>query len=235
MSYSTNINWDLFFNQVDLLHDDNPVYIKNFLPNFLDYLSWEDVENILNQEQYSFSIIDPNTKTTHPIPEKFNLYNESFQDKEHVAHYINQGYTFSSRKYSLYNKLTQLLCSEIEQLLLVNTDINIFGNKREHNSFSPHLDDVPLLVFQTYGSINWTIYDNKVTSLYPRDYINDNFNLLNLSNPITYQLNPGDFLYVPRRMFHLIEVLEPRLTMSINCFNKKLTNSFDRKYYEVKN
>jgi hypothetical protein len=231
----TGIDWNLFISQVDLIHDDKPLYIPNFLPNPYNYVTWKNIEDYLNFSQGYFLIFDEIQGLKDP-PLIDSLYNLKTQDKKYIHDHIIQGLSFSFQGHGMIHPYASALCSEINDRFFVNSDSQIIGSfKSSSKSFPIHLDSNPIFIFQSQGVIEWTLYDNKVTNLGGRNYINKSLNPDKLTNPKTYTLSPGDFLYVPERMYHKIKVKSPRLTLSINCFREDKGINLDKNYYEIKN
>lgn len=229
----TGINWDIFFSQVDLIHNDKPVYIPNFLPNPNNYVTWKNIEDYINFSQGYFRIIDKNKGNIDP-PLIKTFYDKDIQDKNYIHNHLSQGYSFAFSEHSIIHPYASSLCSEIDSLFLVNSESQVMGSINSNcDSFPPHMDTNPIFVFQSQGTIEWTLYDNKVSHLWPRDFISTHLDYNKLSNPKTYTLTPGDFLYVPERTYHNIKVKSPRLTLSINCFDPRNTLNLDRNYYQL--
>lgn len=227
----TGINWDIFTSQVDLIHDDKPVYIPNFLPNPNNYITWKNIEDYINFSQGYFRIID---KENIDPPLIKSFYNKDIQDKNYIHNYISRGYSFAFYGHSMIHPYASSLCSEIDNLFLVNSESQVIGSINSNcDSFPPHMDANPVFVFQSQGTIEWTLYDNKVSHLGPRNFVNAHLDYNKLSNPKTYTLTPGDFLYVPERTYHNIKVKSSRLTLSINCFDFRSSPSLDRNYYKL--
>ena len=200
-------------------------------------LNWKDIENYINLSKIPFKFVNKTTPTKTINPDTYTgVYQKTFQNKETVKKLIDEGFTFFSLEHSFNNLLAYSLCSEIDDIFGVTSEAQIFGSKSSKSiSFPVHLDDNPIFVFQTYGSIDWIVYENKTTNLGSRDYINSKVIHSKLTSPVTYTLNPGDFLYVPQRTFHQIKLTEPRLTVAINCFSKELVKELDREFYEIEN
>ena len=231
----TNIDWDKFTSQEDLLYNDKPIYIKNFIPNPEELLSWKDIENQLNLSLLKFKFLDESGINSFFPPEK-NYLGLSIPDKSIIKHHIDNGLTFNCWNYHLYKHQVNSLCIEINEIFKTINDAQIFGSKGSSMSFPSHIDNNPIFAIQTYGSIEWEIYEGKSTNLWQRDQINTFKEENKLKNPTSYILNPGDFLYVPERNYHKIKIKEPRLTLSISCMdNSYLNEEVDNIYYEIKN
>jgi ribosomal protein L16 Arg81 hydroxylase len=230
----TGVDWAFFSSQVDLVHNDKPLYIPNFLPSPNKYVTWNDIENYINLSQGHFSIIDNESKNLIPSPFISSFNNREIQDKNHTHQNINNGSSFILAEHDLHHLYTSALSSEIDDIFKVASEAQVIGSKNSNSiSFPPHLDSDPVFIFQIQGEIEWTLYDNKVTNLGNRDLINKYLDYNKLTNPKTYPLSPGDFLYVPQRTYHNIKVKSQRLTLTFPCHNIEYTSPIDRNYYQL--
>jgi hypothetical protein len=229
MNYNTGINWDLFFNQVDLIHNDKPIYIKNFLPNPEKLASWDDVEKALNSYISKWDLIQNNKIVNIPLlPAKWG---PGYLDKKFILNHIQKKETFSILYYSLLNSYANLICKEIEDLFPVITDIHVYGSKgNTSTSFPYHYDRPSNFIIQTYGECDWKVYNSSTSSL-----IQENFPILDpqkLTPIIETTLTPGDMLYIPARFHHAAFPNQPRLSASIPCYSG-VKGRWDRNYYKI--
>tara|TARA_R100001463_G_scaffold12998_6_gene34757 strand:+ start:41 stop:745 length:705 start_codon:yes stop_codon:yes gene_type:complete len=234
MSYSTNINWDLFFNQVDLIHNDKPIYIKNFLPNFQDYISWKDVNNILNNSLLNWRLIKDGYGVNIPTYNTFT--GDILQDKSFISSLINKGSTFIIEKFITYNEPVKSLLNDIEAHFNISAGAHIFGSKNQPQtkSYSPHVDNDPLFIFNIKGTTKWNLYSNPTSRLLQRDEINSNVIKENLTPYPDVILHPGDFLYIPQRIYHTASPTTTdlhRLSLNVSTFLD--LNPIDKNYYQI--
>jgi len=229
MNYNTDINWDLFFNQVDLIHNDKPILLKNFIPNPEKLVSWVDVENALNNYQVKWELIEDQNKLNIPI--NTTLWGGPQQDKEFIQKKITQGKTFVINQYSIQNNYSKQICSEIETLFPVVTDIHVYGSKGSNStSFPYHYDSPANFIIQTYGECKWKVYDSFISIL-----IKENRpppDPQKLVPIIETTLTPGDMLYIPPRCYHAAFPDQPRLSASIPCY-PGTEGRWDKKYYQI--
>ena len=231
MNYNTGINWELFFDQVDLVHNDKPIYIPNFLPNPEKLVSWKDVEKFLNnyQPQSSWELIKNNKVLN--IPTCTLKWGGDYPDKKFVKQHITQGETFIMLKYSIFNTYAKAICKEIEDLFPVVTDVHVYGSKGSTStSFPYHYDTPSNFIIQAYGKCDWKIYNSSISSL-----IQENFPSLNpqkLNPIIEVTLTPGDMLYIPPRFHHASFPNQPRLSASIPCL-PGTGGRWDKEYYKI--
>jgi ribosomal protein L16 Arg81 hydroxylase len=216
MNYNTDINWDLFFSQVDLIYDDKPLLIKNFIPNPESLASWKDVEKSLNGYELGWEIIENSKKINIPTL-NIRWKNGGYFDKEFIYNNINQGKTFQITRYSTQNNYIRKICSEIETLFPVTTDAHLYGSKGNNSSSFPYHYDRPTnFIIQTYGECKWEVYSNTISLLFQEDF--PRLDPTKLTPIIQTTLTPGDLLYIPSRFHHAAFPNQPRLSVSIPCF-----------------
>ena len=193
--------------------------------------------NILNNTYLHWKFIRNREFPKVPNIEYFNGL--STQNKKAIQYYVNEGYTFIIEGYEIYNEPIKSLLSEIEQKIDGHTRINIFGskNKATTNSYPPHLDETPLLIFQAVGKAEWNLYSNKTSNLFFRETINQNCDYSKLNQSHQFTLSPGDFLYIPQRYFHKVKDFsnEPyRLSFHVASFSsEREVNRYDKNYYQI--
>lgn len=236
MNYNTGINWDLFFNQVDLVHDDKPVYIQNFISNPQNFVSWEDISSILNNHLLEWRIINNGFETKVPVYQSF--IGDIFQDKSFIYEHIKKGSTFIIEKYITYNEYVKSLLVEIENHFDVAAGAHIFGSKNKPKtiSYSPHIDYDPLFIFNIEGITTWDLFTNKSSTLLTRNEVNQNVELNKLTLYSTYNLSPGDFLYIPQRTYHkaIPDTNHPhRLSLNVSTFVNQSSLRIDKSYYQL--
>mgnify|MGYP003954438835 CR=1 FL=1 len=230
MNYNTNINWDLFFNQVDLIHNDKPVHIPNFLPNPEELISWKDVENSLNNYESYWELIKNQNKLQIPL-KKSHWKSSGYQDKKFIKDSVDEGNTFVIGNYSIQNTYARLLCKEIESLFPVITDVHVYGSKGSTStSFPYHYDSPANFIIQTYGECKWKVYNSSISILI--EQAQNDLNPQQLIPIIDTILTPGDMLYIPPRYYHAAFPNQPRLSASIPCY-PGIEGRWDKEYYQI--
>ena len=229
INYETKIDWSRFFKEVDLIHNDQPILLKNFIPNTENLLSWKDVENVLNSYIFYWEIFDGFKKID--LPQENSHYLPSYFSKKPIQSYIKDGKTFIIGKYSIYNSYTKNLCSEIENLFPVTTEMHVYGSKgNKASSFHHHFDLPSNFIIQTYGECEWKVYSNSPSSLIQESNPNPNISQLDLKLHTT--LKPGDMLYIPSKFYHAAFPNQPRLSISIPCY-PGVEGRIDKNYYQI--
>jgi ribosomal protein L16 Arg81 hydroxylase len=230
MSYNTDINWDLFFNQVDLLHGDKPILLKNFIPYPEKLVSWKDIEKSLNSYQTYWELIKDYNKLQIPLKKAY-WKSEGYQDKKFIKDNIDKGNTFMIANYSIQNAYAGLLCKEIESIFPVVTDVHVYGSKGSNStSFPYHYDEPANFIIQTYGECKWKVYNSFVSILIQGNHPPPNPQ--KLIPLIETTLTPGDMLYIPPRCYHAAFPDQPRLSASIPCY-PGIEGRWDKEYYKI--
>jgi len=229
MNYNTSINWDLFQNQADLIHNDKPILLKNFIPNPEKLLSWVDVENALNNYESNWEIIKNNEKIN--IPKENILWHGEYFNKKFIHDNINNGETFIIEKYSIQNSYIRSICKDLEFLFPVTTGAHVYGSKGTNSTSFPYHYDLPAnFIIQTYGQCDWKIYKNSISLLFSN--LNKPPNPDKLIPIIETTLFPGDMLYIPPRIYHAAFPNQSRLSVSIPCYNG-IKGRWDKNYYQL--
>lgn len=226
-------------NETNLLIDDKPHYFKKLLENPSELLSWSDVEKCLNNPYlYDFEMIDPyNKKIDIPRSKKAWIWDRAVQDKGFLFEKFHQGNGLVIMNYGFYSEKTMHLLKIFETMFNVNAAIHVYCGLADAKSFGIH-DDYPCnFIIQVEGTTRWKIYNNRISYLYRTGTMNGQLDHKDLDPAIEVDLEPGDALYIPSRMYHVAEPKGKRLSMSIPCWNRFATDppdhQVDRNYYRI--
>jgi len=221
-----------------LHHNDGPMVIKNCIPSPEKYVSWKDVEQLLNAGLYYTEILINKNKSEVPYAPYF-WHPKVTQSKEYIFDNINRGNTFVIHQYSQWNEYINGLTGLIERLFDVMCDAHIYGSiGNTAESFCPHIDVPVNFIFQVEGTTKWRIYNNMSSDLLTQNEVNISVHEESLEVLFEYDLSPGDMLYVPGRNFHGAFPDSQRLSISIPCRHKKYNTisrdiNLDRKLYNI--
>ena len=231
---STEANWSLFFQQVDLYQNDKPVLVKNFLPHPEKYLSWKDVQISLDGYYSHWEIIKNGIKQN--IPKIPSRWHNEFYDKKFLSDSINNNDIFTILNYSIHNEYTRALCKEIEELFPVVAEIHVYGSKgNTSSSFPQHYDMPSNFIIQAYGECKWEVYSNSISNLLEASNYTPS-DLTQFTPLIQTTLKPGDMIYIPSRTYHAAFPDQPRLSISIPCHSSISTGAdgrVDKNYFKI--
>lgn len=222
----------------NLHHNDKPILIKNCIPTPEKYVSWNDIEHLLNAGIYYTEILVNKNKFDIPYTPYF-WHPKVTQNKEFIFENINRGNTFVIHQYSQWNEYINGLTSVIERLFDVMCDAHIYGSVgNTAESFCPHIDVPVNFIFQVEGTTKWRVYNNMASDLLSQNEVNASVPEHELEVLIEHDLSPGDLLYVPGRNFHGAFPDSQRLSISIPCRHKKYNTTnrdlnLDRTMYKI--
>jgi hypothetical protein len=230
MSY----NIDEILKSANLLIRDKPCFFPKTIPETKQLLSWNSVNDCLNNPLFEMELIDKNNKKI-DIPKVIVPWVMTpVNDKSFVAQKIGEGYGFVIKNYGFYNKNIQLLLMELEQTFNVMCDVHVYGGLVESKSFKIH-DDFPAnIIIQIEGETRWKVFSNRASMLHTLEETHSfDIDENELEKVIDVVLKPGDMLYIPSRCYHVAMPQSTRLSISIPCWPRE-HNQYSRQYYEIK-
>ncbi len=226
-------------NETNLLIDDKPAYFKQLLKNPSELLTWDDVESCLNRpELFQFEMIDRyNTKIDIPQSKKAWIWDRAVQNKQFMFDKLHEGNGLVIMNYGFYSEKTMHLLKIFETMFQVNSAIHVYCGLEGSKSFSIH-DDYPCnFIIQVEGKTRWKVFNNRISYMYRTGTMNNRLSDKDLEIAIDVELEPGDALYIPSRMYHVAYPSEKRLSLSIPCWNRFPTdpadNAVDRNFYRI--
>lgn len=230
-----NINWLKLLKHIR--YNDAPIVLKNILNNPSQYVTWEDVENVINKNDCYVELIRDQIKVDIP-GFKYFWYGKSIHHKKFIFDSINSGDTFIINQYTNWKKEINDLCSSIEQCYDVIVDAHVYGGLKDNcKSFKQHVDVPANFICQVEGTTHWQVYNNRSSALlnhYQTNTLSIPDNTLDVE--LDVMLEPGDVIYLPSRTFHAAFPTGKRLSISISCKSKNATNEYiplDRNYYNI--
>lgn len=123
-----------------------------------------------------------------------------------------------------YSKNVWKLCSILQEYFHSFVGTNTYLTPPNSQGFAPHYDDIEAFILQLEGKKIWKVYaplDDETTL--PRTSSN-NFKRADLTSPPinTFELEPGDLLYLPRGFIHegKTTATEHSLHITISCSQK---------------
>lgn len=227
------------FTKVDLENDDKACYFKNFISEPEQLVTWNDIENCMNNTSfYEFELIDEHNNKI-PIPEHQKAWNyyKPVQDKRFIFDQVNNGAGLVCTNYGFYNENTNELLARFEEMFDVHAAIHVYAGLKSHSSFSVHDDYPSNFIIQIEGETRWQVYENRISSLFATGRMNGRVNNTALRPAIDVMLQPGDALYIPSRAYHIAMPTDTRISISIPCWQRLKTdaptNAVDRNKYRI--
>lgn len=229
------LNWPAALRHIR--YNDHPVVLKKFLDDPSQYVTWKDVEDVINRDACYIELIRNQVKTAIPTF-KYFWFSKPNHNKKFIFDSVNSGDTFIINQYTNYKKEISDLCASIEECYDVIVDAHVYGGlMTDCKSFKPHVDIPANFICQIEGTTHWQIYKNKSSALL-NHYQTNTFSIPDdtLEVEIDVMLEPGDVIYLPSRTFHAAFPEGKRLSISISCKSKEATtnyDSLDRNYYKI--
>lgn len=202
--------------------------IKGNTNKFSELFSWSAFEDILTTQYYNLKFPDVRVVANgRVIPrEEITEYSEYFVGsdvKEHISpkainQFVKEGATIVLSTVNNLDKNLQRFAYNLKSELGEKININVYCSFPDIQSFAGHHDKHEVIIIQIAGKKVWNIFD--YTTKYPvvgQPQTNPK-DTPSLSETIT--LTPGDFLYIPRGLWHNATAKdEPslHLTIGIPC------------------
>jgi len=223
-----NINFDLS----NLLLNEQPQFLKNWVEDFSSLISWKEIEICMNSpEMYGIELIDPNNKKLMHSPTVLE------REKQFLFDCIHNGHGLVINGYGNYSNKTKNFLKVFEDTFDVNAQIHVYcGLTSNATSFNIHCDSPTNFILQIEGECRWKVYKNRMSNLL--DFFSSPGTVqseINMETEIDVVLSPGDGLLIPPRQYHLAMPNQRRISISIPCWprarEEKTIN--DRNFYKL--
>ena len=192
----------------DELKGKKAFYIKSAKNIFKDYYSWKELDNYLNQYRIGSWDRTPQLQMVLPSGRKWcKKKSQKHRDREEILDLWNQGSSMILTLSEFLNETMWKQCQEFEKHYGIG-QANIYcSNNKEAKCFPIHADSTDNFLFHVRGKIRWYIYKEFATKEYrPKD--------ATLEKVI--DLDEGDLLYIPKKKYHKVDTLSPRISISFH-------------------
>lgn len=209
-----------------LQHIISPIEVEDFFNNYWekkvlyisrnesDYyssiLTFDDLNDYLSRSDIRYPDIRVvNNGAELPLDEYAYTYsygNNVFQGNiniDKVLNFYQNGATISFQLLQRSIKKLSLFSNMIERYLKCSTQTNLFLTPSNSQGFTAHYDTHSVIILQIYGHKTWRLYDETVNLPLVRDVEYDDEVNIDLNSPHReIVLEAGDFLYVPKGVYH---------------------------------
>ena len=227
------MNWKSIKDK-ELVINDTPFVITDFLNDTQRYVNWEKVNSCLYRRDMEWELINDDG-WIQPIPECNSERYGSHQDQGFIANQINKGSGFVIVQYGRFDKETNLLCKEVEENFYCVADIHVYGGLGRSSmlgSFNPHADATANFIIQAEGETLWKIYKNRYSHIASSEPFYPKEEILDVELEVT--LTRGDLLFIPARQYHKAFPKDKRLSLSIAMQQRFFNTSIiDRNEYII--
>ena len=217
--------------------NDTPYLWRAIVDDPSVFVTWEEVEECLNNPQfYDLQFLDHSGRTV-PIPAYRRPWGHEFTPEvKDVIDQFNHGHTVIINNFE-YMRGKQELLNWVETYFAnIRAAFHVYCGTETSRSFNIHEDDAHNFIVQIDGETQWTVYNHRKSELvsnHPPDIIHhDDLEVL-----IDTTLLPGDILYIPKHYYHRAQPRGKRLSLSIPMVCPEFAGPEmkyqDRKYYEI--
>ena len=212
---------------------DFPMVFPNAYDNPEKLVGGLDVQRCLNNPWwYNIEMLDSNNMKV-PMPTVPEQWHDKFvPEKSVIFELANSNHTFVIGKYGHHNCAVEELLDEIESRYYVNCDAHVYGALGGASSFKIHWDQPANLIIQIEGETDWTVYNERCSTLIKYDGYPYNPTEEEVTPCITHKMLPGDVLYIPARQYHCARPHDKRLSLSIPMWHDPEYQS-DRKEHQL--
>lgn len=182
--------------------------IKSDKNIFKDYFSWRDLDNYLNQYKIGAWDRTPQLQVVLPDGNKWcKKKSKEHKSRGELLKLWKDGSSFILTLSEFLTKEMWQQCQEFEKHYGVG-QANIYcSNSKEAKCFPIHADSTDNFLFHVRGKIRWYIYKEFATNNYrPNDATLEKI----------IDLDEGDLLYIPKKKYHKVDTLSPRISISFH-------------------
>jgi ribosomal protein L16 Arg81 hydroxylase len=178
---------------------EEPFYIKNALPSMF---SWTELENLLNLRPFindsRFIITNRSKEQTYQWPAQSWLSDINTFPPKLLHDIVNEEVCYL-RDCTKVNKKINNIADTIEKATGWPVDAHIYFSKKiKHEGFGRHKDRAHNLIVQSEGKSNFKVWSKHGES-----------------EVINVDLEPGDCIFIPAKVYHKVLPLTPRVSVSL--------------------
>ena len=182
--------------------------VKSEKPIFKDYFSWKEADNYLNSyglgghdRMPQLQVIDYDTgkKYCHK-KDKYKL------TKQDIFKKWKKGSSFVLALSEFLNKNMWNQCQDFEEFYGRGQGNIYMSSKKDARCFPIHADTTENFLFHVRGTVRWYIYNEYEYDCKPADATVDR----------CIDLSEGDLLFLPPKLYHRVETLGPRISISFH-------------------
>ena len=189
---------------------------------FKDHFSWTELDNYLNSMDLNgwdrmpqLAVILPEGNTLNP--EKSSEWTKKTHKKQFSKGLIYDLWTHGNSMIlplsEHLNKTMWKQCEEFEKEFGMGCANIYVSNQSDSNNYQIHADSTDNFLFHVRGKIRWHIYNEFADQCKPEDATINTY----------IDLDEGDMLYLPIKLYHRVTTLSPRISISYH-FTKDKAN-----------
>lgn len=186
--------------------------VKSNKPIFQEHFSWKELDMYLNshglngwERMPQLQIISGPTKYCHKKARRKKT-------REQIFKHWNNGDSFVFTLSEFLNKTMWNQCKEFEKHYGVGQANLYCSSRKDAQCFPIHADSTDNFLFHVRGSVRWYIYNEFEYDCPKRE---------DATIKEVVDLDEGDLLYLPRKLYHKVETLSPRISISFHFTERK--------------
>ena len=196
----------------DVYRDKKYFVAKSEENIFKDHFSWKELDMYLNSHKLNgwdrmpqLQIVNPEGKYCHKKA-KVKL------TREEIFKLWNEGNSFILTLCEFLNKTMWLQCQEFEKHYGIGQANLYCSNMKGAKCFPIHADSTDNFLFHVRGDVRWHMYNEFEYDCPIRD---------EATIDTVIDLSEGDLLYIPRKLYHRVDTLSPRISISFHFTERK--------------
>jgi hypothetical protein len=179
---------------------------------FKDHFSWKELDQYLNSNKLGgwdrmpqLQIVTPTGKYCH-MKAKIKL------TREEIFEHWQNGCSFILTLSEFLNKTMWQQCQEFEKHYGMGQANLYCSNMKGAKCFPIHADSTDNFLFHVRGNVRWYIYNEFQYDCPKRD---------EATVETVIDLSEGDLLYIPKKLYHRVDTLSPRISISFHFTERK--------------
>lgn len=180
---------------------DDLDFLLNNAPSLVDATSSQMLHGVTNDfSMLKLVVLEDGTSWT-GYPPKFPIDSLSYSESCRLL--FNKGFSLLINKLQRRSPIIAHLANSVASIFLAdNISVNLYFTPTDSQGFEAHYDWMDVLVLQTSGSKNWTVYDDVQLKSPLTPLHKEKPSLAALGAFTTYTLDEGDALFIPRGYIH---------------------------------
>ncbi len=182
------------------------VVVKGNGPRFKDYFSWKEADDYLNSYGLNGHFRMPQLQIIHPKGKYCHKKAQYKLQKREIFDHWKQGNSFVLTLSEFLNKKLWNQCEDFEEFF-GRGQANIYmSSRKDAKCFPTHADTTENFLFHVRGTVRWYIYNETEYDCKPHEATVDK----------VIDLEEGDLLWLPPKLYHRVETLGPRISISFH-------------------
>jgi ribosomal protein L16 Arg81 hydroxylase len=203
-----------------------PCHVHGVESKFRELFSWKDLNDLLESHHFAHPRLRLSKDGADVAPKQYmetlRFTKGNRADSWGLTREFADGASLILQHADEFHPGLQLLVDALTSALGWHAEVEVIAGLGSSNALPIHVDSNDCLVFQIEGTKRWRLYEpTRTAPLRASKMFPDRYDVLPAINPdserptITFEVTAGDFAYIPRGWWHLVEPL-PGPCLSLN-------------------